>query len=144
MEISRILRVLITIIIVAALFVIVIASYRHEQMVNSMIELSDASSSIVTRLSTDRLAWTDAKGNQHQYVLDEEKFDNLSYIWTLGGEDYASQVSIAYGEGLENEIGPYGSGPPQDRMTSALRVPVALKRGGKKVPAQLRVIVWRS
>lgn len=133
-----------TIIIVASLFVIVVASYRHERMVNSMVELSDASSSIVTRLSTDQLAWTDDDGNQHQYVLDEGPFDDLSYIWALGGENYASQVLIRYGDDLKNKIGPHGFEPPSNRMTSALEVPVALRRGGKTTPAQLKVVVWRK
>lgn len=143
MSISRLLRVLATVIIVISLVFVVVSEYQHNRKVNSMVELSDAASSVATRISTDQATWVGEGSREHDYVLDPQLLENGNYIWNLGGENYASRVEVKYGDNLGNTFGPYGREGPGDKMANALSIPVVVRTKGRYLPAKLKVIIWR-
>ncbi len=143
MEVSRILRVLITLLLVVTFIVSTVAAYRQNREINSMTNLSDATSSIVTKLATQELAWRDSEGNSHPYVVDEDKLSSLNSEQNLAGENFAYQTEIKiYQDNQEKTIGSKGPNPPEGRMTSAVSVAVTLLEGRK--PAKLEVVAWYS
>lgn len=143
MEITRILRVLMTILLVVIFILVTVSAYRESREIGAMVRLSDATSSIITRLATDDLAWIDDEGIQHGYVLDADLLENLEFERSLGGDNFAFQVSISYqAEGSENTFGPRGFEPPEGRMTCSLIVPAALRHVGGVLPARLEVVAW--
>lgn len=142
MEISRILRVLITLILVVTFIVLTVSAYRRNQEVNSMTVLSDATSSIATKLTTKDLVWVDEEGVRHPHLLDPAKLENADKSHRLAGENFTFRTSIVYFEdNSEREIGPYGDNLPEDRMRCSLSVPVALRKPNP-IPAKLKVVVW--
>lgn len=139
MEVVRILRVMATILLVVTFILAVIAAYRESREINATVRLSDATSSIVTRLTTDDLAWVDDKGIQHSYVLDAGLLGYLKFERSMGGDNFAFQVSIISRNGDFENFGPE---PPEGRMTCSLTVPAALWHIGGILPARLRVVAW--
>lgn len=139
MEITRILRVLVTILLVVTFILVTVSAYTESRKIGAMVRLSDATSSIVTRLATDGLAWTDDESIPHSYVLDADLLDNLEYKRSLGGDNFALQVSIfSQVENFEN----FGLEPSEGRMTCSLVVPAALRYLGGVLPARLEVVAW--
>lgn len=143
MEVSRLLRVLITILLVVSFFIIVFSSYNRDRRVEAMTELSDATSSIATRLTTQNLARVDADGIIHPYELNADLLDNLRFEQVLGDDNFEYQASISYlaGGEKENKI-EYGPEPPGNQTISALSLPVGLYEEGIVLPAKLKVIAW--
>lgn len=143
MEISRIVRVLLTLILVVTFILITVAAYRQSENIASMTALSDSTSSIVTVLASQDLAWTDEKEILHPYVLDAKKLENLRFNKLLGGDNFAFQTTIIYssGKSIEN-IGPYGHNLPEEKMTSSLSVPVSLRKNNSTIPAKIKVVTW--
>ncbi|MBS3815174.1 MAG: hypothetical protein KGY45_01275 [Hadesarchaea archaeon] len=145
MEISRILRVLITILLAVSFIIVTFAAYQRDQEVESMVKLSDTTSSIATRLSIKDLAWIDEEGKENPYILDNDSANNLTYSSTLGGENYAYRIQISYIKNEEKEsLGPYGPEPPEEVMTGSLTVPTSLYYKGSIIPAKLKVTTWRT
>lgn len=143
MEVSRILRVLITLILVITFIISTLAAYRQNREINAMTTLSDSTSSIVTSLATQDLAWTDAAGDSHPYIINKNKLQNLDYTKTLAGENLTYQTKVVYQQDNTKEIiGPYGPSPPEDRMISTVSAPITLVEGRK--PAKLEVVAWYS
>lgn len=139
MEITRILRVLVTILLVVTFILVTVSAYTESREIGAMVRLSDATSSIVTYLATDDLAWTDDEDIQHSYVLDPDLLENLESKRSLGGDNFAFQASIFSQIGnFEN----FGLEPPEGRMSCSLVVPAALRHLGKILPARLEVIAW--
>ncbi len=139
MEITRILRVLVTILLVVTFILVTVSAYMESREIGAMVRLSDATSSIVTRLATDDLAWTDDEGIQHSYVLDADLLEDLESERSLGGDNFAFQVSIFSQFGnFEN----FGLEPPEGRMTCSLVVPASLRHVGRVTPARLEVVAW--
>jgi hypothetical protein len=139
MEITRILRVLVTILLVVTFILVTVSAYTESREIGAMVRLSDATSSIVTRLATDDLAWTDDESIPHSYVLDADLLDNLESKRSLGGDNFAFQVSIfSQVKNFEN----FGLEPPEGRMTCSLVVPAALRHLGGVLPARLEVVAW--
>jgi hypothetical protein len=139
MEITRILRVLVTILLVVTFILVTVSAYTESREIGAMVRLSDATSSIVTRLATDDLAWTDDEHIPHSYVLDADLLDNLESKRSLGGDNFAFQVSIfSQVKNFEN----FGLEPPEGRMTCSLVVPAALRHLGGVLPARLEVVAW--
>lgn len=142
MEISRILRVLITIILVVTFIIVTVSAYRQNERINSMTTLSDASTSLVTNLSTQKLVWTDSAGQTHPYIL-ENKLENLEFSSSMAGENFIFRAAITYLEdNSEHEVGPYGPDLPEDQMTCSISASVAFRKKGVNLPAKLRVITW--
>ncbi|KXB08877.1 hypothetical protein AKJ55_00320 [candidate division MSBL1 archaeon SCGC-AAA382M17] len=143
MEISRIVRVLLTLIMVVTFIIITVAAYQQTQTVASMTTLSDSTSSIVTALASQDLAWSDETKTLHPYVLEASKLENLRFSRLLGGDNLVFQATIIYNPGnkIEN-IGPYGPDLPEDKMTSSLSVPVSLRKNNSTLPAKLKVVSW--
>lgn len=143
MEVSRLLRVLITILLVVSFFIIVFSSYNRDRQVEAMTELSDATSSIATRLATQGLARVDAGGTVHPYEVNADLLDNLSFEQVLGGDNFEYQVSISYlAGGATENTSKYGPEPPGNQTISALSLPVGLYKEGSVFPAKLKVIAW--
>ena len=143
MEITRILRVLATILLVLTFILVTVSAYARSLEIGAMVRLSDATSSIITRLATNDLAWVDEEGARHCYVLDTNLLESLQFERSIGGDNFMLQVTISYcAGGSEVTFGPVGSEPPEDRMTCSLVVPVALWHSGRSIPAQLGVVVW--
>lgn len=142
MEVSRLLRVLITILLVVSFFIIVFSSYNRDRQVEAMSELSDATSSIATRLATQDLARVDAGGTIHPYEVNADLLDNLSFEQVLGGDNFEYQVSISYLAGGATENTDDGSEPLENQTRSALSLPVGLYKEGSVLPAKLKVIAW--
>ena len=143
MDMTRLLRVLITLLLVMTFILVIVSVYRHDMELRAMVNLSDLTSNAVTRLAVQDLAWDAGGEKPTAYVLDSGKLDNLSYRSTLWGFNLEFQVGVSYQEGgVEQVLGPHGFSPPDDRMTCALNVPVALQRSGRAVPAILKVIAW--
>lgn len=143
MEISRILRVLITILLAVTFIVVTLAAYQRDNEIERMVKLSDSTSSIATRLSVQDLAWIDEDDERHPYILDNNSLTNLEFTRILGGDNFAFRIRIFYlTSGVEDNLGPYGLEPPSDRMTGSLTMPASLYWKGSITPAKLRVIVW--
>lgn len=141
MEISRILRVLITLLLLVSFIAMTVAAYRQNREINKMTTLSDATSSIMTSLATQEMVWVDGNGDTHPYILDSEKLKNLNYSKVLGGENFAFQATITYlQDNNVEEIGPYGENPPENRLICSLSASVTLYEGRK--PVKLKVVSW--
>ena len=143
MEISRILRIIITIFLVATFIVVTVAAYRQNQRIKSMTRLSDATTSLATRLTSQELAWVDDEGNRHPFVLDASKLDGLKRNYRLPGENLGFRASIIFLEdNSEHEIIQFSSDLPDERMRCSLSLPatIRLERGIR--PAKLKVISW--
>lgn len=141
MEVSRILRVLITLLLVVTFIIVTIAAYRQNSEINSMTTLSDSTSSIMTRLVTQDLVWIDDEGNRHEYIIDLDKTDNLSYKRNLAGEEFEFQIRVTYlQDNSEHTEGPFGPEPPNNQMTCSLTAPITVLEDRK--PSKLRVIAW--
>ncbi len=139
MEVTRILRILVTILLVVTFILVVVSAYGESREIGAMVRLSDATSSIVTRLATNDLAWTDDKGVQHSYVLNADLLERLEFKRSLGGDNFAFQVSIFSKHGDFENFGPR---PPVGRMTCSLIAPAALWHVDRVVPARLKVVTW--
>ncbi len=145
MDITRILRVLLTIILVVSFIGVTIVAYRQNQDVKAMAYLSDATTSIATKLTSEKLAWNDEEDVLHPFVLDSDKLDNLNYAMIVAGENFVFQVQIIYlKNGSEEVIENFGKSVPSDETTCALSLPATLYRRGLIVPAKLKVISWRG
>ena len=144
MNISRLLRVLLTIILVISLVLIVVSEYRHDRKVEMMVKLSDASSSILVRLTNDELAYRTPEGRRLEHLVDPFLLENMDPAWTLAGENYESRVSLSFGENLENTIGPFGPDRPEGEMANALACSVVAVINDRRLPAKLKVMVWEA
>ncbi len=143
MSISRLFRILATIVLVISLVFIVASEYKHNRKVERMVELTDAASSIAVHLTTDKLARRDTRGRQLEYIVDPDLLNDQDYLFNLAGENYASRVYLSHGDNLENVLGPYGFDRPKGRMANAFACPVVMEFKNRRVPARLRVIVWK-
>ena len=143
MDVTRLLRVLITLIFVMTFILIIVSVYRYDQELRSVSSLADSTTSIVTRLSIQDLAWVDSLGDVHHYEVDPDKLDDLTYQSNLGGVNVEFNVELSYKDsGVEQTLGPYGPTVPEGRMASALNVPVAVQSSGRTIPAILKVRAW--
>lgn len=142
MEISRILRVLITLIFVVTFITLTIGAYRQNSEINSMTTLSDATTSIANNLASKELVWVDDEGVSHPPILDSEKLKDIKFERIIAGENFAFRASISYRrDNSEREIGPYGREPPGNKMTCSFSLPVALHKASIP-PAKLKVVTW--
>ncbi len=143
MEVSRILRVLITLILVVTFIISTIAAYRQNRQVSAMTTLSDATSSIVTNLATQELVWVDSEGNSHEFILDNDELSTIDNTLTIAGENFTYQTKIiTQQDNQEKTIGSKGPKPPEERMTSSVSVAITLLDGRR--PARLEVVAWYS
>lgn len=144
MEVSRILRVLITLVFLVTFITLTVAAYRQNERINSMTTLTEATSSIANKLVSQDLTWVNGQGVSQPPILDSEKLKNLEYNRLIAGENFAFQASIVYRNGdSEEEIGPEGKDPPENRMICSVSLPVALHESST-LPAKLEVKVWYS
>lgn len=144
MEVSRILRVLITLIFLVTFITLTVAAYRQNQKINSMTTLTEATSSIANKLVSQDLTWINEQEASQPPILDSEKLKDLEYNRLIAGENFAFQASIVYQKNnTEKEIGPYGRDTPENRMICSISLPVALHRSSI-LPAKLGVKVWYS
>ncbi|MCD6248499.1 MAG: hypothetical protein J7J17_03530 [Hadesarchaea archaeon] len=144
MDVTRLLRVLMTILLVATFILVTVATYKENLKVEAMVKLSDSASSIATRLTVQDLAWTDAR-EPHPYVLDPDRLNDLNYRYAVGGDNFGFQVRISYWDGGSDEnLGPYGPKVPEDKMTDTLTLPVTLRKNCRMFPARLTVVVWHE
>ncbi len=142
MEISRILRVLITLIFVVTFITLTIGAYRQDSEINSMATLSDATTSIANNLASQGLVWVDDENVSHPLILDSDKLEDIRFGRVIAGENFAFRASISYWrDNSEREIGPYGKDPPEDEMTCSFSLPVALHKDSIP-PAKLKVVAW--
>lgn len=143
MDISRILRVLLTIFLVATFVVVTVAAYRQNQKVKSMTRLSDATTSLAVGLTSQELAWEDDGGTRHPFVLDVDKLDNLEGRYQLPEENLAFRATIiCLEDNYERKISGVFENLPKDKMSCSLSFPASLRSGGRVMPAKLKVISW--
>ena len=144
MTLTQILKTLVTCILVISFLLVTVSAYQQHRTLSELAELSDATSSIATRLSVDELAYVDNGGKLHMYTLDPSKLEGLSAQWEIGGENFEFQVSVRYEAGGERVLGPYGSIPPEGKARCSFTVANALYENDRFLPAKLSVIVWRT
>ncbi|MFP4005863.1 MAG: hypothetical protein ACLFUR_03980 [Candidatus Hadarchaeia archaeon] len=142
MNVSRVLRILITIIFVMAFIGVTISAYKREERMNALTTLSDASSSVAVHLASEELVWEDERGISHPEVVDPSKLSTIDGSWSCMGENYLLQTYLLYIEdGRERMIGPFGEAGGE-KMSCSFSLPVSLRREGGVYPAKLRVILW--
>jgi|GEM_PF-3001275 len=142
MEISRILRVLITLIFVVTFIVSTMAAYRQNRDVQEMTTLSDATTSIASDLSTRTLAKRGAENNPVEHMIDSDKLENskIDFRRDLAGRTFEYKIRIERFSGGHSAY--YENSPPTDVMTSSISVPVTISEG--REPAKLEVEAWYS
>jgi len=145
MTLTQILKTLVTCILVITFILVTASAYRHHRSISSLANLSDATSTIMTHLAADELAYIDETDNsKHSYVIDPCKLENLVFTAEFGGDNFEFQVTVHYRLGDdEQELGPYGLALPNDNTTNcSLTAACALWSNGRFLPAKLSVIVW--
>ncbi|KUO40318.1 MAG: hypothetical protein AVW06_02610 [Hadesarchaea archaeon DG-33-1] len=145
MTLTQILKTLVTCILVITFVLVTASAYRHHRSISSLAKLSDATSTIITHLTVDELAYVDETDNsKHSYVLDPNKLENLVITTEFGGDNFEFQVMVHYklGDG-EQGLGPFGSALPNDNKTNcSLTAACALWSSDRFLPAKLSVIAW--
>ena len=144
MDLTKILRTLITCLFVITFVLLVASAYQRNRAIAELAVLSDSTSSILTRLAVEELAHADGSG-VHPYVVNPLKLQALEdFELEIGGENFGFQVSVSYSELGELTLGPYGPMPPEGRTTCAISAAVALLDNGHLVPAKLKVVAWHA
>ena len=126
------------------LFVFVVASaYRQYSLSTELATLSDGATSIATQLALDNLAFVDEAG-KHPYVIDLNKLGGIeNFTRVIGDRTYEFQLTLHLQRaGGDDELGPYGNPPPEERMRAALVLPTTVYENGHLRYAKLEVIVW--
>lgn len=142
MNLTKILRTLITCLFVITFVLLVASAYQRNRAITELAALSDSTSSILTRLAVEELAHAD--GEVHPYVVSPPKLEGLGdFELEVGAENFAFRVSVSYGGLGELRLGPYGPTPPEGRTTCAISAAVALLENGRLLPARLEVVAWR-
>lgn len=120
---------------------LVVSAYQQYRSSSEMALLSDSTSSIATHLALDRLAYVDAAGTSHPYVIDVAKLSSLENMYTVGGENFEFQVSMLsmLGDNLS-----YGPALPAEKMNCTLIFAVTLFENGRYLPAKIEVMAWRA
>jgi len=145
MDITSIFKTLITALLVITFVMLVVSAYQQYRSSSEMALLSDSTSSIATHLALDELAYVDAAGTSHPYVIDEAKLRSLeSFKQAVGGENFEFQVSIFYMGENERVLGPYGPALPEEKMNCTLIFAAALFENGRYLPAKIKVMAWRA
>jgi septation ring formation regulator EzrA len=144
MTLTQILKTLVTCILVITFILVTASAYRHHRSISSLAKLSDATSTIMTHLAVDELAYVDESDSKHSYIIDLSKLENLVFAAEFGGDNFEFQVTVNYKLGdNEQELGPYGSVLPNDNTTNcSLTAACALWSNDRFLPAKLSVIVW--
>jgi hypothetical protein len=123
---------------------LVVSAYQQYRSSSEMALLSDSTSSITTHLALDELAYVDATGTSHPYVIDEAKLQSLeSFKQAVGGENFEFQVSVLY-MGENEPLGPYGPALPKEKMNCTLIFAASLFQNGRYLPAKITVMAWRA
>lgn len=142
MEISRIFRILITLIFVIAFILVTVAAYRKEERMNSMSTLSDVSTSLAVDLASRDLAWVDSRGIRHITIIDPAKLPKVDKEREILEKTFRFQISLLCLENSEErKIGPYGENRPE-KMRCTYSLPVSIYLNNEITPAKLKVIVW--
>lgn len=145
MTLTQILKTLVTCILVITFVLVTASAYQHHRSISSLAKLSDATSTIVTHLAVDELAYVDETDDgKHIYVLDLNKLENLIFTTEFGGDNFEFQVMVHYKLGDdEKELGPFGSALPNDNTTNcSLTAACALWSNDRFLPAKLKVTAW--
>jgi hypothetical protein len=120
---------------------LVISAYQQYRSSSEMALLSDSTSSIATHLALDELAYVDAAGTSHPYVVDVTKLPSLTNMYTIGGENFEFQVSVL---SMKENLGPYGPALPAEKMNCTLIFAATLFENGRYIPAKIEVMAWRA
>jgi hypothetical protein len=126
---------------------LVVSAYQQYRSSSEMALLSDSTSSIATHLALDELAYVDATGTSHPYVIDEAKLQSLeSFTQAVGGENFEFRVSVLENmSGDGREIEPqYNPDLPEGKMNCTLIFAVTLFENGRYIPAKIEVMAWRA
>jgi hypothetical protein len=145
MTLTQILKTLVTCILVITFILLTASAYRHHRSISSLAKLSDATSTIMTHLAVDELAYVDESDNsKYSYVIDPGKLENFVFTAEFGGDNFEFQVTVHYKLGdNEQELGPYGSALPNDNTTNcSLTAACALWSNDRFLPSKLSVVAW--
>lgn len=140
MELSRILRIIVTLILIVAFIAVTVAAYRRNQEIKSMTTLSEATSTILTGLTSRDLVWKEKDGTTHPYIIEEDKLENIDYNRALAGENFKFQISLQLPQ--KKKIGPSGGNPPEKNTVCSISAPVTLFENRRA--AKIEVLVWYS
>jgi len=145
MNITQIFKTLITVLLVITFVMLVVSAYQQYRSSSEMALLSDSTSSITTHLALDELAYVDAAGTFHPYVIDAAKLQSFeSFEQTVGGEEFEFQVFVLENmSGDEREIEPqHNPALPDGKMNCTLIFAVTLFENGRYIPAKIQVMAW--
>ena len=143
MDLTKILRTLITCLFVITFVLLVASAYQRNRAIAELAVLSDSTSSILTHLAVEELAHVDS-GGRYPYVISALKLEELTdFEREIGGENFEFQVLVSHCTFSELTLGPYGPMPPEGRTTCAISAAVTLLENGRLVPAKLKVVAWR-
>lgn len=144
MEISRIFKVISTLILTVAFLTVTVSAYRQNEKIERIANLSDATSNIAIKLTSKSLAWKDKEKNIHPHVIDPNKTENLDFSMDLAGENFRYKISIIRrnndnGFLIVDSVGPK---PPKDKMTCSMDLSVAIRKLKRPMPGKLKVLAW--
>jgi hypothetical protein len=124
---------------------LVVSAYQQYRLSSEMALLSDSTSSIATHLTLDELAYVDATGTSHPYVVDAAKLSSLGdFRRKVGGDNFEFQVSVFYMRENECVLGPYGSTLPEEKMNCTLIFAATIFENDRYLPVKIKVIAWRA
>ena len=141
MTLTQILKMLVACILIITFILVTASAYQQHRTISALAKLTDATSSIVTKLAVDELAHVDGTGNKSSYVLDPNKLENLAFRREVGGENFEFQISLWY-QGRENST--FGPTPPENRTNCSLIVACSLWFNNRFQLAKFGVIAWRA
>jgi len=126
---------------------LIVSAYQQYRSSSEMALLSDSTSSIATHLALDELAYVDATGTSHPYVVDTTKLSSFeNFTSTIGGENFEFRISV-----LENVHGDehvhepqHNPALPEEKMNCTLILAATLYENGRYLPAKIKVIAWRT
>lgn len=140
MTLTQILKMLVACILVITFILVSASAYRQHRTTSALAELTDATSTIATKLAVDELAYVDGAGNKYSYVLDPGRLENLTFEREIGGENFEFQISLCYGG--ENRT--FGPAPPENMTNCSLVLACSLWLNDRFQLAKLGVIAWHA
>ncbi|MEM2877995.1 MAG: hypothetical protein QXG10_00350 [Candidatus Hadarchaeales archaeon] len=139
MDLIRIFKAVMTAFMIIVFLFLMFSAYQHYKYTLSTAALVDATGTVANDLVLNRLALR--QGNTEvSYVLDLGRVNQLSFMETMGGENFEYGLRFYSGSSSWS----FGPEPAEGRERCALLLPVIIFDNFRYVPGKMEVVVWRA
>jgi len=138
-DLIRILKAVMTVLIIVVFLFLLFSAYEHYRMTVSTAGLIDATGAIANDLVLNDLALQEG-GAKVAYVIDPGRITSLSFSKLIASENFGYRIRIS---STETEWSAGGEAP-EGRETCSIVLPVVLFENFRHVPGKMEVVVWRA